>query len=335
MASRVSENKLRTLIFGHWQTPAIYVAAKLGLADKIAAGTDRPETLAAETGTHARSLYRLLRALATIGIFAEEPDGRFSLTPMAECLRGDHPSALWALATIFGEEYYACYGRLIDSVRTGEVVFDKIFGAPIFDYLAEHPEQARDFDEAMVGVHGLETAAMLQAYDFSPFRLLADLGGGNGSLLAAVLKKHKSLQGMLVDRGHVIRRAHERLKAARVLKRCQLIEGDFFESVPAGADAYLTRHVIHDWDDERSITILKNIRKVLPEYGKVLVIEAIVEPGNAPATVKAIDLTMLVGPGGQERTAAEYEQLFAASGLKLSHIVPTRTDACVIEAVPA
>ena len=175
---------------------------------------------------------------------------------------------MWALATIFGEEYYACYGRLIDSVRTGEVVFDKIFGAPIFDYLAEHPEQARDFDEAMVGVHGLETAAMLQAYDFSPFGVLADLGGGNGSLLAAVLKKHKSLQGMLVDRGHVIRRAHERLKAARVLNRCQLIERDFFESVPAGADAYLTRHVIHDWDDKRSITILKNIPRCCPSTAR-------------------------------------------------------------------
>ena len=193
-SSRASENKLRALISSYWRTPAIYGAAKLGLADKIAAGADRPETLAAETGTHARSLYRLLRALATIGIFAEEPDGRFSLTPMADCLRGDHPGPA-------GVGHHARRGtlRLLRPADrrhpTGEVVFDKIFGAPVFDYLAQNPEQARTFDEAMVGVHGQETIAMLKAYDFSPFGVLADIGGGNGSLLAAVLKKHKSLQG--------------------------------------------------------------------------------------------------------------------------------------------
>jgi ubiquinone/menaquinone biosynthesis C-methylase UbiE len=335
VTSRASENKLRSLIGGYWRTPAIAAATKLGLADHIAAGADRPESLAAATGMHAPSLYRLLRALATIDIFAEQPDGRFTLTPMAECLKSDHPSSLKALATMIGSEHYDCYGQLVEGLRTGEIVFDKIFGMPVFKYFSEHQEAARNFDAAMVGVHGQETAAMLKAYDFSPFGVLADVGGGNGSLISAVLKKYPKLQGMLVDLGHVIAHASDRLKAAKVLKRCQLIEGDFFQAVPAGADAYLMRHIIHDWDDERSILILKNIRKILPAHGRVLLVEGIVEPGNKPSMAKSLDLTMLLITGGMERTESQYEQLFQAAGLRLERIVPTASDISVIEAVPA
>jgi ubiquinone/menaquinone biosynthesis C-methylase UbiE len=325
--------KLRTLITSYWRTQAIYVAAKLGVADHIAAGLETVDKLAAATGTHAPSLYRLLRALASNGIFAEQPDRSFKLTPMAECLRSDHPSSLRSLATMLGEELYVCYGRLIDGIRTGEIVFDKIFGAPIFEYLAKHPEQARTFDEAMVGVHGAETAAMLSAYDFSGFGTLADVGGGNGSLLSAVLAKYPKLKGMLVDRPDVISRARERLSAAGVENRCQLVGGDFFKAIPPGADAYLMRHIIHDWDDAKSTLILKNIRQVLPPHGRVLLVEGIVEPGNAPSFVKSLDLTMLIMPGGKERTAAEYEELFKAAGLRLARIVPTPSDISVIEAV--
>ncbi|HEY1783888.1 MAG TPA: methyltransferase, partial [Pirellulales bacterium] len=276
-----AENQLRGLITSYWRTQAIYVAAKLGLADHVAAGLETPEKLAAATGTHAPSLYRLLRALASNGIFSEQPDRSFKLTPMADCLRGDHGSSLRALATMLGEEHYVCYGHLLDGIRTGEIVFDKIYGAPIFQYLAQHPDKARTFDEAMVGVHGAETAAMLLAYDFSRFGTLADVGGGNGSLLCSVLTKYPKLKGMLVDRPDVIPRARERLTAAGVIDRCQLIGGDFFESIPSGADAYLMRHIIHDWDDPKSTLILKNIRRVLPAQGLVLLVEGIVEPGNA------------------------------------------------------
>ncbi len=331
--SESAEHKLRTLITSYWRTQAIYVAAKLGLADHVAAGLKTAEQLAAATGTHAPSLYRLLRALASAGIFAEQPDRSFQLTPMADCLRSDHGSSLRSLATMLGEEHYVCYGRLIDGIRTGEIVFDKIYGAPIFDYLSQHPEQARTFDEAMVGVHGAETAAMLSAYDFSAFGTLADVGGGNGSLLSAVLAKYPKLKGMLVDRPDVIPRARERLTAAGVIDRCQLIGGDFFRAIPPGADAYLMRHIIHDWDDPKSTLILKNIRQVLPAHGRVLLVEGIVEPGNAPSFVKSLDLTMLLMPGGQERTAAEYERLFKGAGLRLERIVPTPSDISVIEAV--
>jgi len=330
-----AENKLRTLITSYWRTQAIYVAAKLGLADHVAAGLETAEKLAAATGTHAPSLYRLLRALASIGIFSEQPDRSFQLTPMADCLRGDHDSSLRSLATMLGEEHYVCYGHLIDGIRTGEIVFDKLYGAPIFEYLAKHPEQARTFDEAMVGVHGQETAAMLSAYDFSGFGTLADVGGGNGSLLSSVLAKHTLLKGMLVDRPDVIPRARERLTSAGLVDRCQLVAGDFFAAVPAGADAYLMRHIIHDWDDPKSTLILKNIRRVLPAHGRVLLVEGIVEPGNAPSFVKSLDLTMLIMPGGKERTVVEYERLFAAAGLRLDRIVPTDSDISVIEAVAA
>jgi ubiquinone/menaquinone biosynthesis C-methylase UbiE len=330
-----AENQLRGLITSYWRTQAIYVAAKLGLADHMAAGLTTAEQLAAATATHAPSLYRLLRALASNGIFSEQPDLSFRLTPMADCLRSDHGSSLRSLATMLGEEHYVCYGHLLDGIRTGEIVFDKIYGAPIFQYLAQHPDQARTFDEAMVGVHGQETAAMLSAYDFSGFGTLADVGGGNGSLLCSVLTKHTKLKGMLVDRPDVIPRARERLTAAGVADRCQLIGGDFFQAIPAGADAYLMRHIIHDWDDPKSTLILTNIRRVLPAHGRVLLVEGIVEPGNAPSFVKSLDLTMLLMPGGQERTAAEYERLFVAAGLRLNRIVPTPSDISVIEAVPA
>ncbi|HTU24233.1 MAG TPA: methyltransferase [Pirellulales bacterium] len=327
--------KLRILITGSWRTQAIYVAAKLQLADHVAAGKKTADELAAATGTHAPSLYRLLRALASNGIFAEQADRSFELTPLADCLRSDHPSRLNSLATMLGEEHYICYGQLLEGVRTGEIVFDKIYGAPIFQYLAAHPDKARVFDEAMVGVHGQETAAMLAAYDFAGITTLADVGGGNGSLLSAVLAKHPRLKGMLVDRPDVIPRARELLTAAGVIDRCQLVGGNFFESVPAGADAYLMRHIIHDWEDAKSTLILQNIRQVLPAGGRVLLVEGIVEPGNEPSFIKSLDLTMLLMPGGQERTAEEYKKLLAGAGLRLDRIVPTTSDVSVIESAAA
>jgi O-methyltransferase len=184
-------------------------------------------------------------------------------------------------------------------------------------------------------VHGRETAAILDAYDFTPFSSVADIGGGNGSNLIELLQRHPRLQGTLFDLPGVIGRAGKNIEKAGLSERIHCVDGDFFASIPAGADAYFMRHIIHDWDDEKSITILKNVRQVLPAHGRVLLVEAIVEAGNAPSMAKSLDLTMLLLPGGQERTVAEYEQLFAVSGLKLARIVPTASDTSVIEAVPA
>lgn len=260
-----------------------------------------------------------------------ETDGRrFALTPLAECLRSDVAGSQRSLAIMVGEEHYGSWGELLYSVQTGKPAFDKVYEVPIFEFLAKHPEQARVFDEAMVGVHGRETAAMLEAYDFAAIKVLADVGGGNGSLLTAVLKKYPSLRGILYDLPGVVARAKAGLDPA-VAGRCQVIEGDFFKSVPAGADAYLMRHIIHDWDDARSQQILRNIHQVLPASGRLLLVEGVVPPGNAPSFTKLLDLTMLVIPGGKERTEQEYRQLYQSANFTLNRIVPTKAEVSVIE----
>ena len=322
------------MLSGYWISQSIYVAAKLGLADLVQAGPRSVDDLAQATGTHAPSLYRLLRALASVGVFAEQHDRRFATTPLAACIQSDAPGSQRSLAIMMGEEHFACYGRLIDAVRTGETMFDKIFGCGVFDYLSQHPEQGRIFDEAMVGVHGRETAAMLSAYDFAGIGTLADVGGGNGSLLLATLAQHPQLRGMLVDLPNVVARARANFAAAGLGERCQVVAGNFFESVPAGADAYLLRHIIHDWDDEKSTLILRNIHRALAGRGKLLLVEGVIQPGNEPSFTKLLDLTMLVIPGGKERTEAEYRDLLAGAGFQLDRIVPTPSEVSVIEAVP-
>jgi hypothetical protein len=230
-----------------------------------------------------------------------------------------------------GEEHYAAYGELLHSVRTGQTGFEKVYGEPVFEFLSRRPEQARLFDQAMVSVHGRETEAMLDAFDFSRVSVLADIGGGNGSVLTAVLRKYLATRGILFDLPGVAERARASIATAGLADRCQVVGGSFFESVPSGADAYLLRHIIHDWDDERSGRILGNIHRAMGEAGRLLVVESVIPPGNEPSFGKLLDLTMLVIPGGQERTREEYEALFRASGFRLTRVVPTRAEVCVIE----
>ena len=319
----------------YWHSQAVYVAAELGIADLLKDGPRSIADLAAATQTHADSLFRLLRALASIGVFSETSPKTFALTPLAEGLRSDLPQSQRALARMMGAEQYQAWGDLLYSVQTGNKAFDRMFGKPIFDWLAEHPDKAEIFDGAMSGIHGRETGAVIDAYDFSGIRVLADVGGGNGSNLIAILQANPQLRGMLFDLPHVVARARPHFEDAGVADRCTLQGGSFFESVPAGADAYLMRHIIHDWDDELSRTILRNVRKVIPAHGKLLIVEAVIPPGNDPFPIKFLDLTMLTIPGGKERTREEYETLFRESGFSLARIVPTATDMSVIEARPA
>jgi hypothetical protein len=325
--------QLAQMASAYWVSQAIYVAAKLDLAEQLAAGPTSAEQLAAATGTHAPSLYRLLRALASVGVFAEEADRKFRLTPLAEPLRESHPDSKRALIVMTGEEHYGAYGELLYSIQTGRPGFEKVYGQPIFDYLGQRPEQAKLFDAAMVSIHGRETLAMIEAYDFSRFGTLADLGGGNGSLLTAVLQKHPRLKGILFDLPHVIERARQNLAAAGLVERCQCASGSFFEIAPPGADAYLMRHIIHDWNDQQCLTILRNIHRAAPASATLLLIESVITPGNEPSFGKLLDLTMLVIPGGKERTEAEYRTLLAAGGFELQRIVPTAAEVSVIEAV--
>ena len=325
------QDLVNRMITGYWQTQAVYVAAKLGIADLLTEGSRTVDDLAQATQVHSPSLYRLLRGLASLGMFADDGTGRFSLTPMAECLRSDVPGSQWALAIMSGEEHYLAWGELLYSVQTGKIAFDKLYGMPVFDFLSKNIEQAKIFDAAMVGVHGRETAAMTDAYDFSGVSVLADVGGGNGSLLTTVLKKHPTMKGILYDLPGVTERAKANLAAAGLADRCQVIGGSFFESIPTGADAYLMRHIIHDWDDEKSLTILRNVHRAIGSNGRLLLVEGVIESGNTPQFSKLLDLTMLTIPGGKERTKDEFQKLYEASGFQLTRIVPTKAEVSVIE----
>ncbi len=327
-------DQLNRLMNGFWHTQAIYVAAKLGLADLLVAGPQAAEQLAVNTRTHPRALYRLLRALASLGVFVEDNQHRFALTPMAECLRSDIPGSVRSLAIMRGEWQYEAWGQLLHSVQTQQSAFEKIHGMPLFEFLGQHPEKGQLFDAAMTGVHGRETSAMLQAYDFSEIKTLADIGGGNGEVLTSILKRYPTLRGILFDLPAVAERTRAHVEALGLSERCVVIAGSFFDSVPTGADAYFLRHIIHDWDDEKAITILRHCRQALGERGKLLLVEGLIPPGNEPAISKFFDLAMMVVPGGMERTEDEYRQLLAASGFCITRIVPTATWVSVIEAEP-
>lgn len=331
MSTSYPHEQMAHLLTGYWVSQALYAAAKLGLADLLKDGPRPVEELAHAAQVRPDALYRLLRALASVGVFSEDQTHRFALTPLAECLRRDVPGSQWAMAVMNGEEHYQSWGGLLHSLRTGQPAFEKLYGMGVFEYLTQHPESARVFDQAMVSVHGRETATMLDAYDFAGIGVLADVGGGNGSLLTAVLKKHPSLRGILFDLPGVIERARANVDAAGVADRCQLLAGSFFESIPPGADAVLMRHIIHDWDDERSLQILRNVHRALKTGGKLLLVEGVIQPGNEPSFGKLLDLTMLVIPGGQERTEEEYRRLYTAGGFRLTRVVPTKGEISVIE----
>ena len=324
------QDQLARLVSGYWYTQTIYVAAKLGIAELLKDGPRSAQELAHVTGTNPKALYRLLRALASIGIFAEE-QGQFSLTPLAECLLD---SSTKAMVTMRGEFQYRAWGELLHSIQTGESAFEKVYGKPIFDFFSENPEPGKLFDQAMTGVHGRETGAMLEAYDFSGIRTLADIGGGNGSVITAILKKYPAMRGIVFDLPGVAERTSANIKAAGLDGRCQIVPGNFFEAVWPGADAYLMRHIIHDWDDDKALTILRNCRKAMGNGGKLLVVEGVVPPGNEPSVSKFFDLAMMVLPGGMERTEGEYRRMFEAGGFTLKRIVPTKTWISVIEGEP-
>ena len=321
------------MIHSYWSAMSIHVAAQLKLADLLHDGPKTAQELGQTTKAHPQALYRLLRALSSVEIFSEDGEGRFHMTPMAECLL-DRPGSQYAVAMMMGGEHYRSWGDLLYSVQTGKPAFDHLFGKGVFDYLAEHPEEAMIFDAAMTGFHGPETQAMIDAYDYTGVNTLVDIGGGNGTVLTAVLKKNPAMKGILYDLPGVIERAKKNLADAGLASRCQTIAGSFFESIPPGGESYQMRHIIHDWTDEQCHTILGHVRKVIPRTGRLLVIEMVVKPGNEPQLAKWLDLNMMVVPGGRERTEAEYRDMYAKAGFRLERILPTPTEVSVIEGRP-
>lgn len=332
--AQAETEKLTRIVFSAALSRAVCTIAELGIADHIEAGSPQAvESLAGATGAHERSLYRILRFLASHEIFQEKGHRQFDHTPLSQCLRSDAEGSFRPVGQML-YRIHPLWDGLQHSAMTGEPAFNKVFGQPMFDYLGTHPELAPIFDAAMPAIHGHETAAMLEAYDFSTVDFLADIGGGNGSLMGAVLQRYPKLRGLLFELGHVAGRARESLKAYGVEGRCSVIEGSFFESVPSGADTYLFRHIIHDWTDEQSVQILENCRKVIPKNGRLLIVEAVVPPGNEPSLAKDFDMVMLVLPGGIERTEEEYRLLFKQAGFQLSSITPTTSLISVIEGRP-
>jgi O-methyltransferase/methyltransferase family protein len=335
-AAELPQFAMLQMITGFWVSRAIYVAAKLGLADMV---KDRPKTadeLARLTGTHAPSLYRVLRALASVGVFADDGQGHFAKTTLSETLRSDTPGSMRALAMVeLGQEHFPAWGNLMHSVKTGEIAFDNLFRQSAWEYYARNPEDASNFNKSMKGLTELVNEAVMSAYDFSGVHKVVDVAGGTGGLIVAILKTNRQMRGVLFDLPHVIAEAGPLLDAADVRDRCETASGDFFVSVPAGGDAYVMKWIIHDWDDAKSKTILENIGKAMKGNGKLLLIETVVPEGNHPDLSKFLDLNMMVMTGGRERTEAEFNSLLAASGFKLRRVIRTASPVCVIEAVRA
>ena len=318
----------------HWVSHIVYVAAKLGLADHLAAeGPMSAEQLAQRTATHAPSLYRLMRTLASLGVLTEDGAHRFALTPLGEALQTDAPgSARATILTLASDWWMRGFAQLLYSVQTGKPGFEKHLGMPVFDWLAQNPQEASLFSQTMVGFHGAEPPAVAAAYDFSDSKTIVDVGGATGNLLTAILGSHPGARGVLFDLAHVVADAPALIAARGLVDRVTIEAGSFFDGVPYGGDVYLLSHIIHDWSEEQCLTILGNCRRAMHPTSRLLIIEMVLPEGNTPHPGKLLDLMMLVGPGGRERTEAEYAALLGKAGLRLTRVVPTDSAVSVVEA---
>jgi hypothetical protein len=323
------------LATGFWASQALYVAAKLGMADFLADGPKPVEALAADAGLNAQALYRLLRTLAGVGVFAEDEQGHFRNTTLSKTLETNAPGSLRPFVIMLGEpESWRAWGELLHSVRTGRPAFEYAFGVPLFDYFAAHPEPARIFDEAMASRSAAEIETVLDVYDFSDAGRIVDVGGGNGALLTAILETHPHAEGILFELPTVIERARVTLSGHPAVSRLRFEEGDFFDAVPSGGDVYLLKKIIHNWEDDRAEAILRACRRAMARDSRLLLIELVVPPGNEASFAKLLDLFMLVWPGGRERTEDEHRKILGAAWLSLTRIVPTKSPVSIIETAP-
>ena len=334
-ASQPAHAQLIQMGMGFWVSRILYAAAKLNLADLLAQGPKSAAELARQTNTHPPSLYRLMRTLAGLGVLTEDASHHFGLTRLGEALKtGASGSARATILALAGDMWYQGWQHILYCLETGNTGMHKAFGIPQFEYFGQHPEEAAYFNEAMIGWHGEEPKAVAAAYDFSQFNTIVDVGGGTGNLLTVVLQRYPHLHGVLAELPHVLGGAQKMIESRGLKDRCRLEPADFFKSVPAGGDAYMLSHVIHDWTDDECATILGNCRAAMKPTGRLLIIETVMASGDAPDPIKLLDIAMLVMPGGQERTEAEYGALLSRAGFRLARVVPTNSPVSVVEGIP-
>jgi ubiquinone/menaquinone biosynthesis C-methylase UbiE len=314
------------LMDGYLATQLLYVAAKLGVADALVREPLAVDALAHRVGAQSNILRRVLRGLAAEGVLDEHDDGRFSLTPLGNCLRSDVSSSLRGAIIARGDLYYGAAAGLLEAVQQGGVPFEHVHSVGFFEYLAQHSERGAEFQGSMVDRSRHEAAEVVAAYDFGSFERLVDVGGGHGVLLTEILTAVPRLRAVLLDRLQVVERARERLEAAGLAERCEFIAGDFLTTVPPGGDAYVLSRVIHDWDDEVAIRILTNCARAIGQGGTLLLVEAVLpeRARDRPETIR-MDLHMLALLHGRERTEVEYDRLLVAAGFQLRRVVPTKS----------
>jgi hypothetical protein len=334
-APAVTRQTLVTLIQGYQVSQLLHVAAKLRIADLLKEGPRTTAQLAQAAGVHEDALYRVLRTLASMGVFTEGDDRRFQLNPAAEYLRADTRDSLRPLAEILGEEWmWKPWGALIDSVKTGETAFDRVFGMGTFDWFAKHPDAGQLFDVGQTASTIADADAVLAAYDFTRTRRVVDVGAGEGMLVAAVLRAHPALRGVVFDLPAVVERARTRFDQA-LASRAEFVGGNFFKGVPSGADLYLMKSILHDWNDADCQRILETTRQAMPSTARLLVIEDLVCGPNQPCVAKQRDVNMLVRTGGRNRTEQEYRAVLARGGFRVVRVLPTTSSRFLIESTPS
>jgi hypothetical protein len=323
------------ILVGAQVAGAVSCLAQLGIPDLLESGPKSAEELAKEIGAQSQALYRMMRATACVGVLAEGPDGKFSQTPMSAVLRSAANPSLRALAIMGGREWHGRgWSSLEYCVRTGKQALEQIYGVPTFEFMKQNPEEAQIFNETMTNLSMIDGPAVEGAYDFQGINSIVDVGGGHGRLLLTILEKNPHMKGTLYDLAHVVAgAANGPLKP--VMNRCTVSAGDMFSSVPAGAEAYIMKHIIHDWPDDLCLKILKACRRSVNPGGKLLVVDSVIQPGNDFSSAKFLDLQMLIFPGGHERTEEQFRELFTEAGWQLTRVIPTSVGDSIVEGSPA
>lgn len=326
-----ADQLLMQLLSGAWVTQSIATAARLGIPDVLASGPLTADELASKIGANAAATKRLLRMLTGIGVFAVE-GGRYRLTELSERLREDTPGSLkhMFIAETDGV-HWRSWEKVADAVRTGLPRPQAVFGMPAFDYYAKYKDEGEQFGRAMANVSGFVAKSVLDAYDFSGFHTILDVGGGNGSMVLAILERYPKARGLVCDLSYIEGQANERIRAAGMSERARFEVADFFQRVPSGADAHVLKFILHDWNDEESVRLLKSCRAAIAPNGRILVLEVVVPETSGPDFSHVMDMNMLVMTGGMERTAKEYESVLARGGFRLTRIVPTESPFSLIE----